>query len=216
MIHRWAERWAAYLQSELDLEPGRLKVLAYGLEAILGALVKLLVFTSIPLLPGIGPVTWAAAGTAVFFRLPAGGAHCGAFDRCLISSLGIFMIAGAAGVLLTRQSCFYSFPFAPAVLVLATAAVIIYVPADTTARPVTNRREKRRLKAWSFSVLGIYFLLYINWGETISQELIAAGSLGLLIQVFTVTPLGYRALDALDRSLAVVLWNLTRREGVKM
>ena len=215
MIHRWAKQLSAYLKSELDLDPARLNVLAYGLEAILGALVKLLAFTTLPLLLGIGPATWVAAGAAVFFRLPAGGAHCGAFDRCLISSLVIFMLAGTVGVLLTRQIYFLPFPFALTVLALAAVAVMLYVPADTTARPVINRREKRRLKAWAFSVLGVYLLLYLSFGKTVSHELVTAGGLGLLIQIFTVTPLGYRALDVLDRFLTVVLGNLTRREEVR-
>ncbi|RJX18748.1 MAG: hypothetical protein C4575_10355 [Desulforudis sp.] len=216
MIRRWAEQLAVYLQTELDLERARLKVLAYGLEALLGGLVQLTILAILPLLLGIGPSTWMAAGTATLFRLPAGGAHCVAFDRCLISSLSTFMLAGAAGILLTRQISCHLLPFVLAVLCMAALAVWLYVPADTPARPVVSRREKRRLKAWAYSVLGFYLLLYLSFGKSVSPELVVAGGLGLLIQTFTVLPWGYRALAVVDRFLAAVLGIFTSRGEVRL
>jgi accessory gene regulator B len=216
MIRRWAEQLAVYLQTELDLEPARLKVLAYGLEAVLGGLVQLIILAILPLLLGIGPATWMAAGTATLFRLPAGGAHCAAFDRCLISSLSTFMLAGTAGILLARQISFHLFPFVLTVLCVAVLAVLLYVPADTPARPVVSRREKQRLKAWAFFVLGFYLLLYLSYGNSVSPVLVVAGGLGLLIQTFTILPCGYRALAAVDRFLAAVLEISTRRGEVRL
>jgi accessory gene regulator B len=105
---------------------------------------QLIALAILPFLFGIGPVTWVAAGTAALFRLSAGGAHCLAFDRCLISSLSTFMLAGAAGILLTRQISCHVLPFVLLVLGLAAIAVLLYVPADTPARPAVSRRERRR------------------------------------------------------------------------
>ena len=73
------------------------------------------------------------------------------------------MLAGTAGILLTGQISFHLFPFVLAVLCAAALAVLLYVPADTSARPVVNRREKQRLKAWAFFVLGLYLLLYLSF-----------------------------------------------------
>jgi len=216
VIRRWAEQSAVYLQTELELDPARLKVLAYGLEAVLGGLVQLTALAIIPFLLGIGPATWMAAGTAAFFRLPAGGAHCRAFDRCLLSSLSTFMLAGATSVLLTSQISFHPFPLVLAVLCVAALAVLLYVPADTSARPIKSHREKRRLKAWAFFVLGFYLLLlHLGIRNNISPELIVAGGLGLLIQAFTVTPWGYRAINAVDQFLAAGLGIFTRRGEVR-
>ena len=43
------------LQTELNLEPAWLQVLAYGLEAVLGGLVQLIILAILPLILGIGP-----------------------------------------------------------------------------------------------------------------------------------------------------------------
>jgi accessory gene regulator B len=199
VIRRWAEQSAVYLQTELNLEPARVKVLAYGLEAVMGGL-----------------TTWAAAGTAALFRLPTGGAHCRAFDRCLISSLGTFMLAGTAGVMFARQVSSYLFPFVLVILCVAALATVFYVPADTSSRPIVDRREKLRLKAWAFSVLGLYLPLYLSFRHSIAPELVLAGGMGLLIQTITLTPWGYLAIQAMDRFLATLLGIFKQRGEVKL
>lgn len=216
MIRRWAEQSAVYLQTELNLEPARVKVLAYGLEAVMGGLVQLTVLAIVPFLFGIGPTTWAAAGTAALFRLPTGGAHCRAFDRCLISSLGTFMLAGTAGVMFARQVSSYLFPFVLVILCVAALATVFYVPADTSSRPIVDRREKLRLKAWAFSVLGLYLPLYLSFRHSIAPELVLAGGMGLLIQTITLTPWGYLAIQAMDRFLATLLGIFKQRGEVKL
>jgi accessory gene regulator B len=95
VIQKLAQRIADYLNQELNLGDSRQSIIAYGLEILLGGLVKVVSFIAIPALLGILPQTWAAMSAATFFRFPAGGAHLTAYYRCLIGYLLTFCFIGA-------------------------------------------------------------------------------------------------------------------------
>jgi accessory gene regulator protein AgrB len=126
------------------------------------------------------------------------------------------MLAGTAGVMFARQVSSYLFPFVLVILCVAALATVFYVPADTSSRPIVDRREKLRLKAWAFSVLGLYLPLYLSFRHSIAPELVLAGGMGLLIQTITLTPWGYLAIQAMDRFLATLLGIFKQRGEVKL
>lgn len=92
MIHQLAQKIAEYLSRELNTGGPRQAVVAYGLEILLGGIVKLGAFVVVPAVLGILVQTWAALLASACFRLPAGGAHCTAYYRCLVGSLVTFSI----------------------------------------------------------------------------------------------------------------------------
>lgn len=211
MIHQLAEKIAEYLGRELKLENSRKAVITYGLEIVLGGLVKLLVFLAIPFILGILHQTWAAVISSVLYRLPAGGAHCSAYYRCLAGSLVTFSFIG----LLAKMAAGYNLPVDTIVLstlILAAVATAIWVPADTEKKPVTRPGDRIKAKIWAYGVLFAYVLLWYTCD--LPRDLVLAGSVGLLIQVFTVTPAGYRAMDRLDRILAGLSEAIINRKEV--
>lgn len=78
---------------------------------ILGGIIKLVSFVAVPAALGILPQTWAALLASACFRLPAGGAHCTAYYRCLVGSLFTFSLIGAAAkhtaVFISADRVFY-------------------------------------------------------------------------------------------------------------
>ena len=161
MIHRWAGRIAGYLETELSFDQANHEVLAYGLEAILGIFIKLVVFFIVPLLFGIGPPTWMAFGVALLFRLSAGGAHCHTYACCLVSSLITFLGIGAVSSVVAGDSLFLRMVWMGS-MVVAGVVVLVWVPADSAARPVESNREKQHKKLWAASTLVVYVLLYFG------------------------------------------------------
>lgn len=210
VIHTLSHRIAEYLHQELNVGDARKAIIAYGLEILLGGMVKLLSFLVIPSVLGILPQTWAALLASAFFRLPAGGAHCTAYYRCLVGTLVTFSLIG----LLAKMTAAYM-PVNLLVLIAlgaAAMAIILWVPADTPAKPVHGAHERRKARVWALAVLAFY--LYLWYRHDIPQNLLLAGSLGLLSQVFTVTPAGYRAMAKLDRFLTIITLPFTSRKEV--
>ena len=210
MIHRLAQKLAEYLNRELNTGGSRQAIIAYGLEIILGGIIKLVSFVAVPAALGILPQTWAALLASACFRLPAGGAHCTAYYRCLVGSLFTFSLIGAAAkhtaVFISADRVFYIS------ISLALLSVALWAPADTEIKPVTRPGDRKKAKAWSYGVLVLY--LYLRYYYQIPNELLLAGSLGLLSQVFTLTPLGYWAMMKLDRFLLKISYPLTGRREV--
>jgi len=210
VIHKLAQRIADYLNQELNFGDSRQSIIAYGLEILLGGLVKLISFITIPVVLGILPQTWAAMLAATFFRLPAGGAHLTAYHRCLIGYLLTFCLIGVfAKFTVTYIPVNFLFFIT---LGLAAMAVVLWVPADTTAKPVISASTRKKARIWASGVLVFYLCVWYRY--SIPQDLLFAASLGLLSQVFTVTPVGYRAMDKLDRFLFRIAYPLTGRKEV--
>ncbi|MHB1127587.1 MAG: accessory gene regulator ArgB-like protein [Bacillota bacterium] len=208
MIHTLAHRIAEYLNQELNVGDARKAVIAYGLEILLGGMVKLLSFLAIPSVLGILPQTWAALLASAFFRLPSGGAHCTAYYRCLVGVLVTFSLIG----LLSKTTVSYMPVDLLALIALGAAVMVtaLWAPAGTPAKPVHGSRERRKARVWAIAVLAFY--LYLWYRHDIPRDLLLAGSLGLLSQAFTVSPAGYRAMATLDRFLALIPFPFSRKE----
>jgi len=210
VIHQLAQRIAEYLQRELKLGNSRKAIIAYGLEALIGGFVKLISFTAIPLFLGILPQTWAALLASVFFRLPAGGAHCTAYYRCLIASLFTFILVG---VFAKQMPDLFPVHFVFFVAYgLAILVTMFWVLADTEAKPVTRASDRKKAKIWAYGVLILY--LYLWYRFEIPQDLLLAGSLGLLLQAFTVTSAGYWVMGKLDHFLLIISGPLADKKEV--
>ncbi len=194
MIHNLAQRIASWLGEELQQEE-RVAVMAYGLELLLGAVVKLVCFVTIPLLLGIFPQVAAVVLASVAFRLAAGGAHCTAYYRCLIGSLTTFTGLGFLARWL-GESNVPGTEMALAAALFAIIVALIWAPADTPAKPITREGYRRMLKIISLLVPLCY--LAAAWLLSLREDLLAASALGLAFQAVTVTPAGYRFIEWLD------------------
>lgn len=198
MLHNLAVRLATLITNELKMD-GRRGIVAYGLEILLGALVNLIFFVTLPLALGIFPQVVAAALAGGIFRLASGGAHCTAYYRCLVSSSGTFLGLGA----LARYLSGYSLPTGAIVAGVAIWSLLIVLrraPADNPARPITNAAHRRALRIASVALVAVYAVTGLC--APLSNDLILAASGGLFLQVFTITPAGYRFIEMMDRLLS--------------
>ncbi|MGB9825097.1 MAG: accessory gene regulator ArgB-like protein [Desulfofundulus sp.] len=194
MIHNLAGRFASWLSRELQQEQ-KAALIAYGLELLLGALVKLVCFVALTLLLGILPQAAAVVLTSTVLRLAAGGAHCSAYYRCLVTSLTTFTVLG----FVARRLASTGVPgtgIALAAACFALIAALIWAPGDTPAKPITRETYRRTLKKISLLVPFLY--VAVVWLVPVRDDLVAASALGLAFQAFTVTPAGYRTIEWLD------------------
>lgn len=200
MIHNLAVRCAAYVAANLSMEVSQQEVVAYGLEVILGGILKVIILLIVPFILGIFPQVWIAYFVLAFFRVPAGGPHCTAYYRCLIWTVITLCSIGGIAKYLTVDSFVLNLMFYIAMMI-GIIEVILLVPADTETKPITRLGDKRRAKMWSLSVLITYFLL---WNILdLSNSLRLAACLILLFQQFMLTPWGYKFMAQLDQLLII-------------
>lgn len=152
MIHNLSLRLAKFFAFNGGMDASRVPVIAYGLELILGAFIKLLFFLIVPFLLGVLPQTLAALSASALFRLPAGGAHCTSFGRCMAGSLLAFTTIGLLAKL-TGGLGLWTMPVFYIIVSLAVVATIYLVPVDNPARPVPKKEERIKMKKWALDSL---------------------------------------------------------------
>jgi len=197
------EEGAAYPGAK---DPERLEIVTYGLEIALGALVELLAIMGAALWLGIGPETAAALVTLLLYRFGSGGAHCTAYYRCLLSSVGALTLVGWGGrVLAGVLPGDVVLGFALLAFSVSLPAVWRWAPADTPANPVTSPRRRRFLRNWALAFLGAWLLFVVVQGDWVGRELLYASALAVILQTITITPAGYRLMALLDHGLRWLL-----------
>lgn len=195
MVHSWSVRFADYLGKELNLAEERIPIVAYGLEVIIGALIKLIVFTTIPLVLRVFPQFAAALISSAVLRLASGGVHCSAFYRCVICSLGVFLT-----IALISKYFSYTLPSDDIFgfsLVVAFTAFIILAPVDVEEKPIKSPTRRKILKFISCLLIIVYFFIFKSWD--LSNEIVLASGLAILFHSFTLTKPGHSFFKWLDQ-----------------
>ena len=177
------------------------EVLTYGLEIIIGAILKGLILTVISYLLGIFTPTITVIIFAAVLRIVSGGAHCSSYRRCLISGLIVFISLGFMNTIFYVTSN-KAFNLLLTIGFLFTLVVImLWVPGPSDNRRIIEKERRLRFKCFSL-LITIASYVVIIWAYHNNLRLIAqSGLTGLLWQTFSVTPAGYVFLTVLDSVL---------------
>lgn len=194
MVERLAAKGARYLTEELKLTGEQETVLVYALKVLLSSVIGYLVVILFAWILGILPYTLAAAMTASVLRTFSGGAHANSPLNCTLIGVVIFTELG----LLSKYSFGLVEIYLPVlVLVVWFLTLLIirrYVPADTPEKPIENELQRRRLRRVSTTLVLLWGLLMLFSALEIfslSKPIVYSSTLGLVWQVFSLTPAGY-------------------------
>lgn len=206
-IHTFSARTAAYIAREIHVDRKNENRMAFGLELLLGAVMKLLCLAVLAYYLGIFPETLTVAVTAGILRLASGGEHCSEYYRCLIGGTVCFLLLGWGSWYLNQL---ISYP--NNILILLSlfppvmAALWRYAPGDTENKPITEASDKARFKRWSLLIAAVLFSTAISFlllgGILYPYSLSIAA--GIIEQTFTITPMGYRFISNIDHLLSTV------------
>ncbi len=199
-IHELSVKWAAYLARELEADRKAENRMAFGMELLVGELVKLALVISLSWLLGILPEVLTITLTAGLLRLSSGGEHCSAYYRCLIGGISCFTLLGAAVHFLNPSIGSTTLGLLAAGGVLVSGVTLWrFAPGDTANKPIDTDAEKARFKKWALVTLGIYLVMMTIMMQVPSTRMLVLPMLiGILEQTFTVTPWGYRFIHAID------------------
>ena len=204
-MYDMASRLAFFLAEQVELEQSKIDSVRYGLEVILGEIIKWIILLVLAGILDILPGVVFSMFSSSLFRLVSGGNHCQDYWRCL--ALGMFVFLGGG-----RLAVYVAHLFSYQLLLMTilcgalfiVALVLIWAPGEVVYRKI--KQEERLV----FKVLSILFiaiwtgftLLVIN---NYSISIVLAGFLAMIIQAISFTPVGYWAIDMFDLVLSRVL-----------
>lgn len=195
MIHDWSVRLGRYLEGELKLSQRDVTIVSYGLEIIIGGIIKIFFYISVPLSLGLFNQFWAAFFTAAVLRSAAGGAHCSTFCKCLLFTLLIFL-----GIAATSRALSMILLPAEEILLVSTVLAflifLIYAPLDVKEKPIKSANRRRWLKTISCVIAPACYVVITHLAP--GQDIILACSLAICFSTFVVTKSGLKFIKFLD------------------
>lgn len=198
MINLWSAKAAGCIAKELNLNNKKIAIVSYGIEVIIGALIKLAVFIAVPWMLGVLAEFMVAYLSFAILRIVAGGVHCSEFYRCLIvSAISYLSIA-----FISTHISSYALPYTYreiywVILIFSLLVMIVKAPVDVQEKPIINPKRRLRLKIASCLVVGLYMLISVYWH--LEDKIYVASGLGILFQVSTVTKSGTQLFKLVDQ-----------------
>ncbi|MDA8235610.1 MAG: accessory gene regulator B family protein [Clostridia bacterium] len=202
-----AEELAHYLSEELNINQRDAATIRFGLELILGSIIKLSLITAVSLWLGITPYVLTALLTSSIFRLLSGGVHCHTYWRCVALGLGATVLIGSlAPVIGARVDQFALILSVAFAVLIGLYCVHKWAPADNPKKPITNQEKRRKFRQLSYLYVltwgvALTLLIFFDYQVQISFPLAVASLGGFLTQVFSLTPVGYRLVNTIDATL---------------
>lgn len=206
MVKELAIRLALNLGEKLQVDDDEIEVYAYGLEILLCSIVKILFLFGLAIFFHLFLPTLLVLLGWIAFRVPGGGAHMETYSHCL--STGLFIMLGLALLSTVEIDLYGQLVLWFFTTILALVCIVRWVPAGTSKKQVllaTNRRKQKVATSKSLFVWFILVLYMVVLGFGHSAQALALGACGGL---YGITPIGYRSLEWLDRSIT----KMERRE----
>lgn len=202
-IHELSVRFAAYLAQELNSDQRQELRMAYGLEILLGEIIKLIVIISLSWILNILPEVLTITVTAGILRLASGGEHCSEYYRCLIGGTAWFLFLGwgvhSLNILLNQSTINIS---AGLLFFLSIILILKYAPGETENKPISSEAERKKFKNWSVAIMIIYaFIIVLFSNLSVLNMFTLPIATGIIAQAFTVSPAGYGFIHFVDRVL---------------
>lgn len=202
-IHEISEKFAAYLAQELNSDQRKELRMAYGLEILLGEIIKLIVVILFSWILGILPEVLAITVSAGILRLASGGEHCSEYYRCLIGGTAWFLFLGW-GVHSLNKLLGQLIINIIAGLVFFISAIIIlkYAPGETENKPINSEADRTKFKKWSVLIMIIYgFIITLFINLEVLNIFVFPIAAGIIAQALTVSPMGYSFVHFVDKVL---------------
>ncbi|MDQ2087510.1 accessory gene regulator B family protein [Herbivorax sp. ANBcel31] len=202
-IQAMSYRGADYLMRQKQENHEKRRVYYYGFQIVIGIIVKVILLILLAL---VTQTLKASVVTVLMFsslRMLAGGYHMDSYGKCIGVSVGLFIIAGIISThTYTIWSTYAIIALISITFIISIASIIKWAPSDNPNRPITDKKEFLKFKRLSVSYIilwagAVLTAFYFNY-----NMYVLAASFGVLLEVFSITPLGYRFFDAIKNGFS--------------
>jgi accessory gene regulator B len=190
-LNKLAGAIAIHMAQATCLGKDKTDQLRYGLEIILGTLIKGAILFSLAYLLKILPQVALALAVGGLFRLLSGGAHCTSYWRCLILGVIVYLFIGLAAVNMANFITLQWYKaMAGTFILMATACTVKWAPGEVPYRAMV-RREIITFKVLSLVYLSLWIGLVLYLLNETNCSLFLAALWALAMQTISFTPWGY-------------------------
>lgn len=159
--------------------------LAYGLEGIYLTITKIIIILTVSFLLNIFKETVLLLLFVNIIRFTGFGFHAEKSIQCLFFSSLLFL-----GFPILCKYLVLSLPVQLTITSICTIIFIIYAPADTVKRPLTNRKKRilRKIGTVLISIIYTSAVIFFIKDQTLANILMAS----LMIQAIVILPITYK------------------------
>jgi len=199
-LNKVAGAAALHMAQATGLEEDKVGQLRYGLEIIMGVLIKGAVLFTLAYLLNIVPQVALALAVAGLFRLLSGGGHCTGYWRCLVLGVTIYLLIGLAAANTAGLVTLHLLKImAGIVIIMSVACTVKWAPGVVPYRVLDGKREINMFKTLSLLYLLFWAGLIIHLADRANCSLMLSALLALAMQTISFTPWGYGLLARADR-----------------
>jgi accessory gene regulator B len=155
-------------------------MISYGLEAIIGLIIKLIIYLTVSYLFGVLEESVVVMLNIAILRYSAGGFHCKPYLKCLIASGIIYIVIGIISNYFILNE--YIFLISSLIFIII---VLIKAPVDPPEKPIKTKIYRYKMKI--ISTLTLLFQLYLIGTTYIPSNLKNSIFLGVTFQIFSLT-----------------------------
>lgn len=197
MINNLAHNLSRGLGKSINASKEEIEIYAYGIEIILGIIIKFSLVVILASLFGILKTVLVFMFTFSLFRFLGGGVHLSTYLRCLTFGLLLVLGFGYLATIFIPNVIIISLFIAT--LLIGFLVCIKWVPAGTEKKQVTDPLERLQQKRKFLYTLSLYTiivtLLLLQGHHTYAQACIYAS----LLSSFLITPWGYGVINTVDK-----------------
>ena len=204
MLQKVIAGQAHWLAKKLDYGKSEEEILNYSLNLVYTTILGYGILTVAASLLGVLPTALAAALSASALRIFSGGAHASQISRCVGLGAVIFITIGwlaAAGFPVYEKIAdkevltLHARVILIMIIVIGTGVIYFYAPAPAPGKPKQSYLQAVVMRSCSLVLLwwwgGTVWLIY-TWQWSIKhQAVLLASQLGIIWQLFSLTPLGF-------------------------
>lgn len=158
----------------------------YGLEGLYLTITKLVVIFTLALIFGFFKELLVVLLFFNIIRFPAFGIHANKSSTCLICSSILFL-----GLTYVMINISINFNVKILISTICLMDYVLFAPADTIKRPLTNRKKRKYRKIGSVMIAIIYIIAILYIKNMVLSNLILTA---LIIEALLINPLMYKLL----------------------
>lgn len=177
-VHSIAVALSNVITRELNFDNVKRAKISYGLETIIGAIIKSVGFPVIFFLFGVLKQSLIALFTVAILRYVSGGMHLKTFIGCFMVSTAVLVSIGMLSKVLVINDYLYYI-----LNIVSLVIIILRSPVDPPEKPIKTKQKRYVMKLISIFIL--LLLIYIS--RTIENDVKNSILLAIYIQALTLT-----------------------------
>lgn len=206
---------ANYLMKQKGENHEKRRVYFYGLQVIIGAIVKFIVLFVLALITDTLLPTFLMAIVFASLRAIAGGYHMDTFGKCLGVSISMFIVFSIIARYTYQYWQDYQIMiFAIITVVCSLISIYKWAPSDNPNRPITEPTEIKKFKRLSIIYLVTWTIISFVLIYTKSYMIFLSIAFGLILEVFSITPAGHVFFNFVRKSLKKKKKNKSRKKNL--